>query len=143
MTNNFQEIVANKSNDELLKIVYQLDQWSGEMLEAIEHELAIRNILPADLNVRKPQLAEAEEEELMKGKEASLFGQIAGWVTVFGFFGIFIGHYYAFSKVRSKYTDKQYFRYNEASRKIGSYLFYSSMCLSVIAIFYKMITAYQ
>jgi len=143
MTNNFQEIVENKSNDELLKIVYQFDEWSPEMLEAVEHELAIRNILPTDIIVKKQQLTEAEEEKLIKGKEASLIGQIIGWLAVFEFLGIFIGYYYSFSKERSKYTDKQYFRYNESSRKIGSYLFYSSMCLSVIAIFYKIMTAYQ
>ena len=142
MINNFQETVKNKSNDELLKIVYQFDQWSPEMLEAVEHELARRNILPTDISIRKQQSAEIEEEQLTKGKEPGLIGQIIGWLGVFGFLGIFIGYHYAFSKVRSKYTDTQYFRYNETARKNGSYLFYISMCLSVIAIFYKIMTAY-
>ena len=138
----FQEVVENKSNDELLKIVYQFDEWSPKMLEAIEHELATRNILPTDISIRKQQTTEIEEEQLLKGKEASIIGQIVGWIAVFGFLGIFIGYHYTFSKVRSKYTNTQYFRYNEDSRKMGSYLFYSSICLSVIALFYKIFATF-
>lgn len=139
--NNFRETVQNKSNDELLKMVYEFEEWSPEMLTTIEEELSKRNILPNDINIRKQQLIELEEEQLVKGKQASLFGQIIGWITVFGFFGILIGYQYAFSKTRSKYTSKEYYTYNDASRKNGSYLFYISICLFAITIFYKMITA--
>ena len=138
----FQEVVENKSNDELLKIVYQFDEWSPELLEAVEHELATRNILPTDISIRKQQTTEIEAEQLLKGKEASIIGQIVGWIAVFGFLGIFIGYHYPFSKVRSKYTNTQYFSYNEDSRKMGSYLFYSSICLSVIALFYKIFATF-
>lgn len=143
MINNFQEIVKGKSNDELLKIVYQFQEWSPEMLEAVEQELSKRNILPSDISEKKQQAAGNEKVQLIKGKEASLVGQIIGWIGVFGILGIFIGYYYAFAKVRGKYTDEQYFKYDESSRKNGSYLFYTSICLSVIAIFYKMITFYK
>ena len=139
--NDFKETVQNKSNDELLKMVYGFDEWSPEMLKAVEDELSKRNILPNDITTRKQQLIENEEGQLVKGKQASPFGQIVGWLTVFGLFGILIGYHYAFSKARSKYTDKKYFKYNEASRKNGSYLFYTSICLSAIAIFYKIISA--
>lgn len=142
MINNFHETVKDKSNDELLKMVYQFDLWSLEMLEAIKHELAKRDILPNDINAKKHQLAEIEEARLQKGKEASVSGQIVGWLTVFGLLGIFIGYHYGFSKVHSKYSGKQYFRYDESCRKNGTYLFYISICLSVIAIFYKMMNTY-
>jgi hypothetical protein len=139
--NDFRETVQHKSNDELLKMVYGFDEWSPEMLKAVEDELSQRNILPDDINTRKQQLIEIEEAQLVKGKQASPFGQIVGWLTIFGLFGILIGYHYAFSKARSKYTGKEYFKYNETSRKNGSYLFYTSICLSGIAIFYKIISA--
>ncbi len=138
---DFRETVRDKSNDELLKMVYGFDEWSPEMLRAVEEELSKRNILPNDINTRKQQLIELEEAQLINGKQASPFGQIVGWLTVFGLFGILIGYHYAFSKTRSKYTGKEYYKYIDTSRKNGSYLFYTSICLSAIAIFYKIITA--
>lgn len=141
--NTFKENVENKQDAELMKMVYEFDQWSPEMLLAIEQELSKRNILPNDINTQKEQLAEIEATNLSNGKEASLLGQIIGWLTVFGLLGIFIGHHYCFSKVRSKYSDKQYFTYDEASRKNGSYLFYSSIILSILGILFKITTAYN
>ena len=45
--NNFTETVQNKSNEELLKMVYQFEEWSPEMLEAVEDELLKRKNLPS------------------------------------------------------------------------------------------------
>ena len=138
--NNFSEAVQSKSNTELLKMVYEFDEWSPEMLIAVEQELFNRKILPADLVLNKQNKIEMEDIELSKGKEAGLTGQIIGWLTVFGILGIAIGHNYAFSKVKSKYSAKQYFKYNDDSRKNGKYLFYTSLFLLAIAILYKVIT---
>jgi hypothetical protein len=44
--NDFRETVQNKLNDELLKMVYGFDEWSPEMLKAVEDELSKRNIYP-------------------------------------------------------------------------------------------------
>jgi hypothetical protein len=139
--NDFSFTVQNKTNEELLNMVYRFDEWSAEMLSAVEAELLSRNLLPKDLFVRKQQMIEAEEAQLIQAKQASPFGQIAGWLTVFGLLGIFMGYYYAFSKTRSKYTNKMYFKYNARSRKNGLYLFYTSICLSAIAILYQLVTA--
>jgi hypothetical protein len=135
---SLQDDIQEKSNAELLKMAYQLDQWSPEMLSEVEKELTKRNILPADLNARRQQLIDTEEARLIKGQQAGLFGQIIGWATVFGFLGIFIGYHYAFSRRRSKYTGKQYFTYNEPSRKGGTYLFYAAICISLAVLLYKL-----
>ena len=83
---SFTEIVKNKTNDELLKMVYEFEEWSPEMLASIEAELAKRNILPNDINIRKQQMVEKEDEHLSTGKKASIIGQVVGWLTVFGLF---------------------------------------------------------
>ena len=137
--NNFSEIVETKSEDELLKMVYEFDEWSPEMLEAVQKELSKRNILPTDINIKRQKLSDIEEAELIDGKQASLLGEIVGWLTVFGLLGIFIGYNYSYSKVKSKYTGKQFFKYNESSRKNGSYLFYTSIILSTLGIIYKIL----
>jgi hypothetical protein len=135
--NNFNETVKSKTNNELLVMVYEFDRWSPEMLLAIENELVNRDILPTDIKDKKQKMIDAEEIELSKGREASLLGQIVGWLTVFGLLGIYIGYNYTFSKVRSKYSDKVFFKYDDNSRKNGSYLFYTSIVLSAIGLLYK------
>lgn len=132
------DTVKSKPNDELLKMVYEFETWSPEMLQAVEKELATRSILPDDVNDRRQVLIDQEKIELENGKEASLFGLAIGWLTVFGLLGIGIGYNYAFSKTRSKYTETVYFEYSENSRKNGTYLFYTSLILSSIAVIYKL-----
>lgn len=134
---DFREAVKSKSNEELLKMVYEFDMWSAEMLTAVEQELSHRNLLPADISSRKQQLAEAEDAALSVGKEASLAGQVVGWLLVIGFLGMAIGYNYAFSKVRGKYSDKSYYKYNEDSRKAGRFLFTASIFVSVVLILAK------
>jgi hypothetical protein len=140
---DFIDIVNKKTDDELLKMVYEFAEWSPEMLISVEDELLKRNILPNDIGARKQELIEMEDVELSKGKEASIIGQVIGWVTILGFLGIFIGYHYGFSKIRNKYTGKQYFRYNESSRKHGEYLFYSAIVLLTLGILYKLLKEYS
>ena len=135
---DFNEAVQSKSNGDLLKMIYEIDQWSPGMLAAVEQELLKRNILPADIGERRQKIIDAEGIELSKGRKASLFGQVIGWLTVFGLLGIALGYNYAFSKVRSRYSDKMYFKYNEVSRKNGKYLFYVSLFLTAVTILYQL-----
>ena len=140
MNDQFKETVHLKSNDELLKMVYEFDEWSPEMLLTVEAELSERKLLPEDIGARKQQAITEEEELLRKGKEASLGGQIFGWVFVLGLIGLYIGYNYAYAKVRSKYTGKKYFEYDEASREVGSYIFYTSIVAFVLGFMYVIVT---
>ncbi len=141
--NSFKQSVENKSNDELLKMVYEFDQWNVEMLKAIEDELSKRQILPDDIIERRKSAIEMDETNLLAGKDASLIGLFIGWLLAFGTLGIFIGHHYCYSKTYSKFTNKKYFTYNESSRKKAAYLFYTSIFLTIVAIFYKISTLYN
>ena len=140
MSDQFKETVHLKSNDELLKMVYEFDEWSPEMLLTVEAELNERKLLPEDIGARKQQAITEEEELLRKGKEASLGGQIFGWVFVLGLIGLYIGYNYAYAKVRSKYTGKKYFEYDQASREVGSYIFYTSIVAFVLGFMYVLVT---
>ena len=140
MSDQFKATVQLKSNDELLKMVYEFDEWSPEMLIAVETELSERKLLPDDISNRKQQAITEEEELLTKGKEASLGGQIFGWIFVLGLIGLYIGYNYAYAKVRSKYTGKKYFEYDEASREVGSYIFYTSMAAFILGFMYVIVT---
>jgi len=137
---HFIDQVRIKPDEELLKMVYEFDDWSPAMLSAVETELLKRNILPLDIHLKKQKLIEKEDIELSKGRKASVIGQVVGWITVFGFLGIYIGYNYAFSKVKSKHTGKEYFKYDPESRKNGSFLFYIATALLFVFIFYRLIT---
>src|SRR5436309_13966321 len=106
----FIQAVKDKTDNELLSVVYEFDKWSTDMLNAVEQELTNRNKLSLDIGIKKQKLIEEEKLVLTNGREASLFGQIIGWLTIFGFGGIFIGYNYAYGKVRSKYTNEEYFK---------------------------------
>ncbi len=140
MSDQFKETVKLKSNDELLQMVYEFDEWNPQMLIAVETELSERKLLPDDIAIRKQQAIIEEDEFLSKGKEASLGGQIIGWVLVLGLIGLYIGYNYAYAKVRSKYTGKRYFEYDEPSREVGSYIFYTSIVAFVLGFMYVIVT---
>ena len=136
MDNRFQPIVSAKPNEELLTMVYQFTEWDPEMLEAVEVELEKRNILPADLAIRKQELIQQEDEELSRGEEASQAGLFFGWLLVLGLIGLYIGYNYTFSKTRSKYTQKEYYKYEPRSRENGKYIFYTSLAALILGSLY-------
>lgn len=140
MENRFSEIVKNKTSEELLEMVYQFHVWDNLMLVEVEKELSQRQLLPNDIKILKQELIVAEQEKLAKGKEASLAGQIFGWLGVLGLVGLVIGYNYAFSKNKSKYTGEVFYKYDEASRQNGSYIFYTSLSIFILYFFYKVIT---
>jgi hypothetical protein len=136
---DFNEVSRSKSDRELLKMIYELDQWSPEMLTAVEKELVRRNILPDDIGEHRQKMIENEDRELSKGKDASLVGIIVGWLTILGLVGIIVGYNYAFSKVRSRYSGKEYFKYSKESRKDGEYIFYTAIIIVTLTIGYQLI----
>jgi hypothetical protein len=139
MENNFEGLVKELDNETLLFRVYQFDQWDAEMLQAIEHELELRGMLPNDIGSKKQQLIEAEDEILSEGKEATFPQQFLGWIGVLGVLGLIIGYNLAFSKTVSLYTGKAYYKYNETSRESGKYMFYISLTVIIVYTIYKLL----
>ncbi len=138
--NKHQPLVKAKSDEELLNMVYEFDQWHADMLLAVEEELTERKLLPTDVAIRKKDIIDKEAEELEAGREASFAGQLFGWLGVFGIIGLVIGYQHAFAKETSKYTGKKYFKYDAASREVGTYIFYIGICISLLQFFYILIS---
>ena len=138
MDNEFRDMVVHYSNDELITMVYQFDQWDTAMLAAVEAELNERNILPTDIELKRNKLIEKEDEYLSIGKEATFPQQFLGWIGIFGILGIIIGNHLAFAKTVSKYTGKEYFKYDDASRESGRYMYYISITIILVFCLYKL-----
>lgn len=138
MENIYPEIVKEKSDEELLCMVYQDRQWETDILIEAEAELEKRGILPDEIKLRKAALIEKEDAVLSEGKESDWQGRIFGWIGIFGILGIIIGYHHTFAKVMSKYTGKAYFKYNEASRENGRYTFYIAIIFHTLFLFNKL-----
>ena len=121
-------------------MVYQFEKWNSDMLQAIEKELAERNILPDDIALRKQEIIDKETTDLNQGKAASLTGQSFRWLGVLGFIGLIIGYNYAFSKTKNKYTGKKNYTYDELSKDNGTYIFYISLSIFIHYFMYKAMT---
>ncbi len=137
MDNFYQNIVTQQSDEALLTIVYQFDQWDTEMLQAVEVELQNRNILPTDIALRKNELIYKEDKILSIGKEATFAQQFLGWIGIVGFLGLIIGYNLAFAKNISKYTGKAYFKYDDETRENGRYMYYISLTIVIVFALYK------
>ncbi len=137
--NNFEDMVKEFDDETLLVRVYQFDQWDPEMLQAMENELELRGILPNDMVAKKQQLIEEEDEILSEGKEATFPQQFLGWIGVLGVLGLIIGYNLAFAKNVSRFTGKAYFKYDEASRESGKYMFYISLTVIIVYTLYKLL----
>ncbi len=138
MENIYPEIVKQKSDEELLTMVYHDRQWEQDILIEAEAELQRRNILPEEIRLRKAALIEREDALLSEGRESEWAGRVLGWVGIFGLLGIIIGYHHTFAKVNSKYTGKEYFKYNDESRENGRYTFYVALILHSLFIFNKL-----
>lgn len=117
-------------------MVYEFDQWSPEMLDAVKLELNKRKIFPDDFEERKKSFLDIHDLQMSIGKDYSLVWMIIGWLSVFGFLGI-TGYNYAYSKKHSHLINKKYFIYNESTRKKGQILFFSSFILSALNLLIK------
>lgn len=137
MDNDFSDLVVQYSSEELLIMVYQFEQWDDEMMAAVQNELAARNLLPDDVSERRSRVIEREDNILSEGKEATFAQQFLGWIGVLGILGIIIGYELAFAKVKSKYTGKEYFKYDESSRESGRYMYYISLTVIIGFFVYK------
>jgi hypothetical protein len=137
MHNFYRDIVSQQSDEALLTMVYQFDQWDTDMLQAIEIELQNRNILPTDIASRKDELIYKEDKILSIGKEATFPQQFFGWIGIVGFLGLIIGYNLAFAKKISKYTGKEYFKYDDETRENGRYMYYISLTIIIVFALYK------
>jgi hypothetical protein len=129
---DFSSVVKEKTDDELAKMIAQLNEWSPEMLSEVEKELSKRNMLPVDLEQRKKAAIIEEDKRLSQGKKSSVLGTVLGWLLSLGIIGFAIGYHYAFSTTRSRYTGKSYPKYDLPSRNSGRFMMYTTIGTAIL-----------
>ena len=117
--NNFETIIKEKSNNELSDIYIKNSGYEKEFMRLVEIELTNRNI-PIDSLIKFREEQESiDDTKLEQGEQGSQFWIAAAFIgSVFGgIWAIFAGYSYAYSKHKVK--GKEYFVYNESTRKYG------------------------
>lgn len=131
MNSSFEEQIKKKTDSELTEIFINESNYQKEFIELVKIEIINRN-LPIDsiIELRKKN-NQIIEETLSQGEQGSpvwiAIGFIApivvGLISTFGgIFSIFLGYSYAYSK--KKKNEKEFFVYNESTRKYGRYMFF-------------------
>jgi len=118
--NNFETIIKEKSNSELTDIYIKNSGYQEEFMKLVEIELANRNIPVDSLLKFRGEQTSIDDSKLELGEQGSQFWITAGFIgSIFGgIWAIFAGYSYAYSKHKSK-NGKEYFVYNESTRKYG------------------------
>jgi hypothetical protein len=140
--NDFRTAVQQKTDDELLKMINDFDSWNNEMILAVEEELTKRNVSYENVTKRKQERIANEDAALQQGIDNTGFPIVIAWIFAAGLIGLLLGYHYAFSKTKSKYTDKVYYKYDEKTRKSGSNICYTAFAIIAIVLLYKIVTLY-
>jgi hypothetical protein len=115
----FEKIIKEKSDSELTEIFIKNKGYQEEFMLKVQEELTIRNV-PIDslLKLRNEQNS-IDETKLEQGEQGSQFWITAAFVgSIFGgIWALFAGYSYAYSK--HKVNGKEYFVYNDSTRKYG------------------------
>lgn len=115
----FKEIIKAKSDSELTDIFIKNKGYQEEFMILVKEELINRNI-PLDSLIKfRSEQNSIDETKLEQGEQGSQFWIVAAFIgSIFGgIWAIFAGYSYAYSK--HKVNGKEYFVYNESTRKYG------------------------
>ena len=131
MKNNFEEIMSQNTNEELIKIVtLERDDYQPLAIETAEKELKKRKIdkskfqeIRENLIIEKKEKKEIIEKKktLQFNKQIDRFWIYFGYVALLftgGIYGIIAGYKYAYSKSKSE-KGGGIFVYNDSSREEG------------------------
>ena len=116
---NFQKIIKEKSDSELTDIFIKNSGYQEEFMLGVQVELANRNI-PIDSLIKfRGEQNKIDDTALEQGVQGSQFWITAAFIgsILGGIWAIFAGYSYAYSKHKVK--GKEYFVYNESTRKYG------------------------
>ena len=130
--------IKNKTDKDLEKMLFEIDLWNPTVISEVEKELKLRNKFPLDYDEKIRMLKENENRILENGIPGSIFGKIIACIGVFGFIGIFLGLNYKSSKIKSRYTEIEYFKYDQKTREFGNYIYFISLILTVFGILSKL-----
>jgi len=138
MHGNFREQVTGKSNEELLEIYKNSEDYQAEFVKSVSEELIKRNIDTEKIDLDKQHRRKFAIEQLEKGKEGEQIYIILGFISAFlgGLIGIIMGYTYSQSK-QSTNSGETYYTYNENTRKKGTLMMIVGFFVLVLSLIWK------
>jgi len=133
MSDKFTQKIAEKTDDELVDIYLNSSDYQTDFVDLVKSEIKARNLPLDSLENIKGQKEAVSNETLELGKQGNqIWMAIALFASIFGgFIGIISGYIYAFSKHRNG-EGKQYFVYNESTRKYGKIVFFIGVVVFIL-----------
>jgi hypothetical protein len=142
MNNNFENIIKEKTDDQLTEIFLNANDYQADFIKIVEKELIKRKIPLESLysiRAKKDEISDARMEIGNQGNKlliifsflASLFGYAN---PLGGILGIAAGYQYAYSKHKNA-NGVEFYYYNESTRKYGRWILIvacSVLCLTLI-----------
>ncbi len=132
---NFEKIIKEKSDSELTDIFIKNSGYQEEFMIEVQEELIYRNI-PLDSLIKfRGEQNKIDDIILEQGEQGSQFWIIAAFIgSIFGgIWAIFAGYSYAYSKHKVK--EKEYFVYNDSTRKYGRIMLIIGCVIFTLALF--------
>lgn len=136
--NDFETIIKAKSDEELTDIFINPSDYQIEFIELVQQELVNRKIpIEALLKLQKEQ-SKIDDEVLEMGEQGSQFWIVFAFIAsiFWGIYGIFAGYNYAYSKRKTK-NGKEYYVYNESTRKYGKWMLIVSSTILGLALYLR------
>jgi hypothetical protein len=135
----FEKIIKKKSDTELTDIFIKNSGYQEEFMLEVQEELANRNIPIDSLLKFREEQNQLDDTKLEQGEQGSQFWITAAFIgSIFGgIWAIFAGYSYAYSKHKVK--EKEYFVYNESTRKYGRIMLTVGCVIFALALFSRLL----
>ena len=138
MTFNFHNQVQSKSNEELLNIYADYDQYQDNYLEIVSDELEKRGVDFSSLKLRRQHKEAFIAEQLEKGKHGDPVFITLGFIVALlgGLLGIFARYFYCQSK-NKELGDGTHYYYDLKTRNLGTGMMILGISILIISLLYK------
>jgi hypothetical protein len=138
MSFNFQNQMHPKTDEELLNIYYDFDQYQDEYLEIVSEEMEKRGIDFTNLKLRKQHKEAFMLELTEKGKPGDPVYITLGFISALfgGVLGIITGYMYSQSK-NKEWGDGTYYYYDLKTRNLGTGMMLLGFFVLIISFLYK------
>ncbi len=121
MYNSFEEQVSSKSDEELLAVYANAEDFQAEYIHIVKLELKKRGLSVNDVDDLKLQKAIEIDASIETGRKGNSTYITIGFISacIGGFIGIYAGYHYSKSHQLNSKGEKCY-TYNEQTRKQGT-----------------------
>ena len=139
MNINFQDQVSAKTDEELLNIFANSDEYQETFVTIVEQELIRRNINFENARHQKEQKIKLIQEQYRKGRQGDQVYIFLSFLSAFlgGLLGIVAGYVYS----QSKHCDNagvKYYVYNEKTRELGRIMMVIGTFVLLVTLIWKL-----